>query len=392
MRTCVLLLFMTSCLALLSQTSWLPLSSGSTKDLYAVSFPDAQNGFVAGAKGAILKTNNAGSTWSSIFSDTTQRFTSIHFTSPLTGYALSKHRLYGTQNGGTSWQILYSDTIDNLNVIYFLNNTTGFIGTGDKILKTVNAGLSWTNSYTTGQPISSICFTSPSIGYFTGGSNFSDLLFKTTDQGSSFSSYTLGLQSIKEKVYFLDASVGYLTGWYGPALSKTIDGGQTWNPINTANDTQGFDVYFSDEFNGYYIDNAGGISRIYRTSDGGNSWNVDASSTDYTFRKFVFTATGKAFAVGNNGGIYSTQLTTGLEEFTKESQINVYPNPSNGKITISSGTDLNACIVNALGQTIKTVALNAFNDHRCELSGLSAGVYFIRIEHQDRSHKVIVFE
>jgi hypothetical protein len=55
----------------------------------------------------------------------------------------------------------------------------------------------------------------------------------------------------------------------------------------------------------------------------------------------------------------------------------VYPNPSNGNFVIRSNNAGEYNLMNSIGQTIEVVKLNADNYFRYEISGLSAGVYFI---------------
>ena len=43
--------------------NWSALSSGTSNNLFGVSFPDASNGWAAGANGTILHTFDGGATW-----------------------------------------------------------------------------------------------------------------------------------------------------------------------------------------------------------------------------------------------------------------------------------------------------------------------------------------
>jgi hypothetical protein len=55
----------------------------------------------------------------------------------------------------------------------------------------------------------------------------------------------------------------------------------------------------------------------------------------------------------------------------------VYPNPSNGNFVIRSNDAGEYYLMNSIGQTIEVVKLNSDNYFRYEISGLTAGVYFI---------------
>jgi hypothetical protein len=61
----------------------------------------------------------------------------------------------------------------------------------------------------------------------------------------------------------------------------------------------------------------------------------------------------------------------------REIALEAYPNPSNGSFVVRSNEAGDYHLMNSLGQTIEIVKLNADNYFRYEISGLSAGVYFI---------------
>jgi len=58
-------------------------------------------------------------------------------------------------------------------------------------------------------------------------------------------------------------------------------------------------------------------------------------------------------------------------------ELEAYPNPSNGSFVIRANEPGDYYLLNSLGQTIEVVKLNASNNFRYEISGLSSGVYFI---------------
>lgn len=378
-----------------SQASWLPLNSGTQKDLFDISFPSAQTGYVAGSGGTILKTTDSGINWASLFSDTLQDFISLHFPGNNTGYALTQKRLYRTTNGGINWQLVLTDTTSYMAVVYFLNDSVGYIGTESSILKTSDRGANWMLVKNTSNRINTISFPSSNAGYFAGGTSYTDMLYKTTDQGQTFSSVTLSLQVIKERICFINDQVDYLTGWYGGVLMKTTNGGQTWTQTSLTHDTQGWDVYFHDQAHGYYIDNSGGLSRIFKSVDGGVNWIVDASSSPYAYGKFAFTPVGKGFAIGKGGGIYSIQTTLmSLSEAGRRDIVKIFPNPGKGQIKLSSDREQQVFLLNIMGQQLQGLYLNASNNFQGEINNLPEGTYFISGKRDNQSfvQKIIVFK
>ena len=109
-------------------------------------FTDNNSGYAVGDSGIILKTMNAGTTWNTLSSGTTDNLTSIFFTDSNTGYAVGGD-LYGagiilkTINGGTNWSIVSIGANTLFYSVSFTDANTGYVvGGGGKILKTTNGG------------------------------------------------------------------------------------------------------------------------------------------------------------------------------------------------------------------------------------------------------------
>ncbi len=86
----------------------------------------------------------------------------------------------------------------------------------------------------------------------------------------------------------------------------------------------------------------------------------------------------------DNIGCLSTSLFTqsvtvcsSLNENALHTAIELYPNPSNGKITVSANASETIHIYNELGACIRTFTLNADNNFSAEITGLESGVYFL---------------
>jgi subtilisin family serine protease len=89
-------------------------------------------------------------------------------------------------------------------------------------------------------------------------------------------------------------------------------------------------------------------------------------------------------------------LTTGIKEGAEEELVlNVYPNPTNGIITLSYASleDANVVIRNVLGQESKNIRVSASGTNgkqiTIDMSGLSKGLYFVNLASAERSTKVL---
>ncbi len=86
----------------------------------------------------------------------------------------------------------------------------------------------------------------------------------------------------------------------------------------------------------------------------------------------------------NQSDFVSTTFTTqtvGIDNITLANSIRLMPNPADDYIELSVNSNVNvkeAVVYNAFGQMIQTVQLNG-NHARINLSGMSAGMYFVRI-------------
>jgi uncharacterized protein YbcV (DUF1398 family) len=67
----------------------------------------------------------------------------------------------------------------------------------------------------------------------------------------------------------------------------------------------------------------------------------------------------------------------GIAELSGDSQLAIYPNPSNGVFFIESFNDGVYTIVNELGQTIRSFELNAASKYTLNIENLDNGIYFI---------------
>ena len=156
--------------------------SGTSSKLGSVYFVDANNGYVVGDFGTILKTTNAGNTW----------------------------------------QYQTSGTVENLHSVRFTDANNGYtVGQCNTILKTTNAGNTWTHITGPGNALKSVYFVNSTIGYAVGGAG---TIEKTTNAGIAWTSLSSGTTQQLESVYFCNANNGFVVGWNGTIL-KTIDGG-----------------------------------------------------------------------------------------------------------------------------------------------------------------------
>jgi photosystem II stability/assembly factor-like uncharacterized protein len=300
------------------------LGSWSSDQLQSICFTDANTGYVAGDidgnnySGNILKTVNAGATWTIIPVGAIWGFNSMFFPVPDTGYALSGSAILKTTNAGSSWTSLTKGpTSPNLTCVFFPDTMTGY-AVGQQggnhptvLLKTLNGGITWTSlSNAPGMRVSSLFFTSLQTGYMV---DFDGDIYKTTTGGTSWTKKTSGTTLWLNSVFFTSAKTGFVAGGYpwsvssGGIILKTTDAGTTWT--STIVSCPLSSVYFPDSTTGYAVGTGPDYDKtgvIFKTTDGGATWNQLPRETAYALYSVFFTDPNTGYIAGDGGESFKT--------------------------------------------------------------------------------------
>jgi len=124
-------------------SAWTPQASGKTQTLYAVAFPDVAHGWAVGGAGTILATTNGGQAWSAQTSGTTEDLYSVAFATTTRGWAVGDHGVVlTTADGGLNWMPQPSGTTSLLRGVQFSDTMHGcIVGDGGAILSTSTGGI-----------------------------------------------------------------------------------------------------------------------------------------------------------------------------------------------------------------------------------------------------------
>ena len=121
------------------------------------------------------------------------------------------------------------------------------------------------------------------------------------------------------------------------------------------------------------------------TSTFANPSHTYATSGTYTVTLTVTNSCGTSTTTSN-----ITITIVGMEEGLNFN-VNVYPNPANGLVNIAAelpgNQDIKVSLLSSLGQVIRTDALGTQSgsfSHKLDVSELAAGLYFVRLEANDR--------
>ncbi len=180
-------------------------------------------------------------------------------------------------NGGI--KCIYTGTPNNLTGVSFLNNSVGFVwGDQGTLLKTSDGGNSWasiaTNTTNTFDKLQVI--DENNIFYLAGTT-----LMKTQNGGVLWSQITLPVTAPITAFHFFtpqngQISCGQISPSYLGYVYETIDGGSSWNQLNSMN----FDftkLYYLSDSEGYLY--GYGPPSLYKTKDKGASWTLYTQSS-----------------------------------------------------------------------------------------------------------------
>lgn len=317
-------------------TSWEIISTDTTNWLYSIFFADSMNGWMVGSYSTILRTNDGGYNWISQSGGTSEPLYTVFFIDSLTGWIGGNHgTILSTTDGGNNWESQTSGTYWDLKNIYFFNRNTGWaMGKFGANLKTTNGGQAWVsqNNEITGH-IYSVSFVDENTFWFTGWehpvSEYPErfYIFRTTDAGINWSLLTSGMRQNLSSVFFADRNNGWAVGNNRDPLGegilvKTTDGGETWmEPIPTGIKKSFSCVFFVDENTGWVVGNHG---TIIKSTDGGWGWTSQISGTSAPLTSVYFVNDTTGWAVGSGGwGNIPILKTTDGENWILQTNYNV---------------------------------------------------------------------
>lgn len=294
--------------------TWALTYSNPTLSVYDMQFPSDSVGYMVGNIGKVLRTDDAGNTWTDISNASINgSLRSVWFTSPDTGFIgrTSTFGMYKTTNGGLTWSQNFGYFFTTCYAMHFLNDTLGFAGAfGNAIFRTTNGGENWSQQ------------SNPQLSEFIRSFSFADSLrgmaiaggyvYLTINGGTTWSS-TFNLGNLRSGALSPqgNAVVGNLTGGirisndYGANFTDANPqaGIATFRRIKMLNANQGWV--------------GGDLGKILKTNNGGTSWQLQTAAPyfDVITDMSVFSSSkvlvsnddGQVITTTNGGSSFSTQ-------------------------------------------------------------------------------------
>jgi len=259
---------------------------------------DAQNGWVCGDAGTLLKTTNGGQDWVQVQA-TGNNLNSIAFKDANTGVAVGDDGvIIRTTNGGVNWTSVNSSTSLQFRKVSWGDGNLVFAAGDDGLTSvSIDAGATWTlkNAGTTFR----------FRGAAAAGLNKlwavgEDGLIKySADGGNSWSTQTSVVNNDLHDIQFINEDIGF-SGGSGSNFIFTSDGGQTWVSRNTGIFFGLNGIFFKDANLGWGVSIVG---TIFFTTNAGITWTSQPCGSPNTLKEVYFIHQGKGWTVGDNGTI-----------------------------------------------------------------------------------------
>ncbi|MDR3370964.1 YCF48-related protein [Rhodoferax sp.] len=275
-----------------------------------VAFGSNTLGLATSYSGALMRTTDAGVTWSPVSTAFTgvgaiPEFYDIAFADANTaiivgGEAISStDKIWRSIDGGITWSEVYSSPSGSyyLSEVRFGDANIGLVAAGQSFLRTADGGATWTTvnhgqTFTNGVatytysvrsiafPNSGTILASTSINNYSGTAE----MLRSTDGGLTWSPIgsLAGYSQYLWRLSFVNANVGVgvigAGGSTPPMLGRTTDGGQTWSVLQVGTTVGTFfdSVHMNSDGTGVAVDETGEIAR---TADAGATWQWVNSGT-----------------------------------------------------------------------------------------------------------------
>lgn len=267
-------------------------------------------GYAAGPFGTLLRTDDAGATWSGVATGLTQPLTAVRVLGPDSFVVAGRCALRRSDDGGRTftrlpWTASDASCTGGISSVSFPDASTGFLLLGNgNLLRSTDAGRTWSRrtavpgtaatSASSGVVPTDVVFTSPSVGFTAtnGGS-----VFATADAGNTWTPVVDEPFAIRS-LTFPAPGVGYAVG-DAPFALKTTDGGVHWTEQPLPAGAPGLAVVRCATADlCLAVSNRG--DQLLRTADGGATW-TSLSVANKALRAAAFASPTRAVAVGDGG-------------------------------------------------------------------------------------------
>lgn len=374
----VLLLLLLAAGAILAATAtatrppgafWDPQVSPTHSDLRGVSAPSDGVAWASGTKGAFLRTEDGGKTWTAgaVPGAETLDFRDVEAFDKRSAVIMSAgpgsaSRIYRTADGGARWDLALENPDQPkgfFDAIAFWDRSRG-LALGDPVdgrfvlFATEDGGSHWTRIPPEGLPpalagegafaASGTCLAVGPDGrawFGTGGGGAAGRVFRSEDRGRTWRTAPSGIPASTESsgvfsLAFRDALHGIAVGGNyrvprgsGPSIARTEDGGATWSAAAPAPLSPYYSAISVVPGTAPLVLVATGPTATAWSSDGGRTWNGREPSAEAAYNATAFSGPLFGWAVGPAGnlGRFSQRISAGWSRKKAETREGSGPAP-----------------------------------------------------------------
>jgi photosystem II stability/assembly factor-like uncharacterized protein len=285
-------------------------------DLFGVSFPSSEKGWVCGRWGAIFQSGDGGKTWERQKSGTDLTLSAVCFVDERHGWAVGEEGIIiHTEDGGETWAEQKCPVPYFLLDVYFTDQQNGWIVTErTTILHTADGGTTWAVQFKDQDYfLKAVSFCDSLHGWAVGEYGF---IYHTGDGGKTWE-HQAGRFGWDEEtgeivggiylfdVIAIDPNTAWAVGIDG-YVTRTSDGGQTWKRVTVDISPTHLLGITSDGKQGFLIC---GTGTLLVSADGGQTFSPLRGDPVITYgwlNSAMISPDGKMIAVGKEGWVYVT--------------------------------------------------------------------------------------
>lgn len=245
-------------------------SAASQVQPTALDFVSGTTGFAVTSGGTVFKTDDAGGTWKAAVEEP-WAIRAVTFPSASVGYAVGDApALVKTEDGGATWKELGLPA--DAGALRTLRCATpdvcvGVTAAGDRVVRTVDGGRTFDSVAPSTVALRAVAMPSASqvVGVGDAGTTVS-----SSDGGTSYQPVGDLLIGRFTALTAVSAKLAFASG-EGGALARTTDGGESWQQRDAATSDAITDLSFLNDRVGFVLDRAG---QLLRTDNAGESYEL----------------------------------------------------------------------------------------------------------------------
>jgi photosystem II stability/assembly factor-like uncharacterized protein len=272
---------------------------------YAVTFHDAQHGWLVGQKAtwtnACFRTSDGGVSWQQMASLPGADWNHVDFVSPSKGWAGTWGLLVVTNDGGATWTPQPYGASGRFDAMAFRDASVGLIASAGAVRRTADGGQSWSVVFgTTAHSIVWLDATTviASTNEFGSVADFA----RSTDAGVTWQNVDVPNAAL-QAVVRVDATT-VIAGTPDGDIYRSTDAGLTWNEVWAgAKGTNVNGGIFTSPLRGFVLE-AGNL--ILVTEDGGLTWSHASNGIGMEFEDIGMWDSTRGLACAGGGTIVRT--------------------------------------------------------------------------------------